>query len=141
LVLALAVLQWLASLPGVAGWGALPGQRALAVGLMLIGVAICAAAIVSFRRARTTVNPMTPRSTTALVVSGLYRMTRNPMYLGFLLVLLGWALWLSDGLALLGVPAFVLYMNRFQIEPEERVLAELFGSEYAAYQARVRRWL
>ena len=63
------------------------------------------------------------------------------MYLGFLLILLGWAVFLSNVLALILLPAFVLYMNRFQISPEERVLASLFPDDYAEYRARVRRWL
>ena len=68
-------------------------------------------------------------------------MTRNPMYLGFLLVLLGWAIYLSNVLAFLLLPAFILYMNRFQIYPEEKALASLFGEEFASYKSRVRRWL
>jgi len=62
------------------------------------------------------------------------------MYLGFLLILLGWAAFLSNVLALVLLPAFILYMNRFQISPE-RVLASLFAHDYAEYRARVRRWL
>jgi len=84
---------------------------------------------------------MTPQSASALVVSGIYRFTRNPMYVGFLFVLLGWAVWLSNGLSFLFLPAFVLYMNRFQIQPEERALHARFGQEFVAYTSRVRRWL
>ena len=76
-----------------------------------------------------------------LVATGLYAYTRNPMYLGFLLVLLGWAVFLSSILAFLFLPAFIVYMNHFQIEPEERALATLFGQAFAAYKARARRWL
>jgi protein-S-isoprenylcysteine O-methyltransferase Ste14 len=97
--------------------------------------------VVSFRRAKTTVNPMTPDAASSLVVSGIYRYTRNPMYLGFLLILTGWAALLSNMLALAVLPAFVVFMNRFQISPEERVLASLFPVDYAEYRARVRRWL
>jgi len=74
-------------------------------------------------------------------VSGVYRLTRNPMYLGFLLVLLGWAIFLSNALAFLLLPAFIFYMNRFQIEPEEKALTSLFGQQFVAYTSRVRRWL
>ena len=63
------------------------------------------------------------------------------MYLGLLLVLLGWAIHLSNALAVLLLPALILYMNRFQIVPEERALATRFGQEFAAYKSRVRRWL
>ena len=97
--------------------------------------------IASFVRAKTTVNPMKPASASALVVSGLYARSRNPMYLGLLLILIGWAVYLSNGLAFLLLLAFILYMNRFQIEPEERALISLFGQEFVAYKSRVRRWL
>jgi len=97
--------------------------------------------IVSFRQARTTVNPMKPDTTSSLVVSGIYRWTRNPMYLGFLLVLLGWALFLSNALAFVLLPAVIFYMDRFQIEPEERALHSLFGQQFVIYTSRVRRWL
>ena len=84
---------------------------------------------------------MRPDSTSSLVVSGIYKYTRNPMYLGFLLVLLGWATFLSNLAALALLPAFVVYMNHFQIGPEERALGSLFAQEYQAYHARVRRWI
>ena len=86
-------------------------------------------------------NPMKPDPTSSLVVSGIYRYTRNPMYLGFLLILLAWAVALSNALALVSLLAFVLYMNRFQIVPEERMLASRFAQDYAEYRARVRRWI
>jgi protein-S-isoprenylcysteine O-methyltransferase Ste14 len=119
----------------------LPGNFAVAASLALIGTLACLASVVSFRRAKTTVNPVKPDFTSSLVVSGIYQYTRNPMYLGFLLILLGWAAFLSNGLALLVLPAFVLWMNHFQISPEERVLASIFADEYATYHATVRRWL
>ena len=76
-----------------------------------------------------------------LLTSGPYAFTRNPMYLGLLLVLLGWAAYLSNALACVFLPAFVLYMNRFQIGPEERALAALFGQAFLDYKNRVRRWV
>src|SRR5581483_1730054 len=136
-----AALMWFASSAAPALDFTFPANLASSVGLALIGALTCLAGIVSFRRAKTTVNPMKPDSTSCLVVSGIYRYTRNPMYLGLLLILLGWAAFLSNALALVLLPAFVLYMNRFQISPEERVLASLFGDSYTKYLARVRRWL
>jgi protein-S-isoprenylcysteine O-methyltransferase Ste14 len=82
-----------------------------------------------------------PGTATALVVSGVYRITRNPMYLGFLLLLLAEIVWLANPVALLGAPAFVLYLNRFQIGPEEQALHAHFGPEFSNYAARVRRWI
>lgn len=116
-------------------------RKAVAMALVLAGAAFSLAGVISFRRARTTVNPVKPEKTTSLVCSGVYRITRNPMYVGLLLVLVAWAVFLSSGWALLGPLAFLFYIDRFQIAPEERVLSALFGPAYAAYQSRVRRWL
>ena len=88
---------------------------------------ITGSAVLSFRRAHTTVNPMQPSSASSLVTSGIYRYTRNPMYLGMLFVLVGWALYLANVLAFLFLPAFIVYMNRFQLESEECALTALFG--------------
>jgi protein-S-isoprenylcysteine O-methyltransferase Ste14 len=107
----------------------------------LVGVVFSVAGVVSFRRARTTVDPTNPEAASSLVSSGIYHVTRNPMYVGLSFVLLAWAIFLSSAWALLGLLAFVLYISRFQIAPEERALSKLFGSEYTAYKAKVRRWL
>ncbi len=106
-----------------------------------VGTALDVVGLLHFLRARTTVNPLDPAATTSLVTGGLYRYTRNPMYLGFALLLLAWGLFLANVAALIGVAAFVLYMNRFQIVPEERALEARFGAEYSRYCARVRRWI
>ncbi|MBP9159034.1 MAG: isoprenylcysteine carboxylmethyltransferase family protein [Sphingobium sp.] len=118
-----------------------PARRICAMGAVLIGTAVAGMGIFSFRRARTTVNPMKPDSSSALVVTGIYRLTRNPMYLGFLWILLGWGIFLSNAPAFLVLPGFVLYMNRFQIEPEERALTRLFGRAFVTYATQVRRWI
>jgi protein-S-isoprenylcysteine O-methyltransferase Ste14 len=80
-------------------------------------------------------------SSTSLVVSGVYAFTRNPMYLGFLLMLAGLAVFLSNAVGFLLLPAFVFYISRFQIEAEERALTSRFGKEFITYKSRVRRWL
>jgi protein-S-isoprenylcysteine O-methyltransferase Ste14 len=141
LVLVVALLMWLASRFVPACAVAIPARWTIAAGLASAGATVCALGVRSFRRAGTTVNPMTPGSASSLVRSGIYRLTRNPMYLGFLLVLTGWAILLANALAFLGPPAFVLYLNRFQIAPEERALASRFGPAYAVYKGQVRRWL
>ena len=112
-----------------------------AAAIALLGIGFGAAGIRAFRHARTTVNPTKPQQASSLVSSGVYRITRNPMYVGLSFVLVAWAVFLSSAWSLLGPVAFVLYIGRFQIAPEERALATLFGTEYARYQARVRRWL
>jgi len=106
-----------------------------------IGAAFDIAGIIAFARAKTTVNPMKPEKSVALVRSGVYRITRNPMYVGMAFILLAWAMYLASLWALVGPLAFAAYITRFQIKPEERVLAGRFGDEFAIYQARVRRWL
>ena len=110
----------------------------LAVALALV---VGVAALAGFRRARTTVNPMTPQASSALVTGGIYRFTRNPMYLAMLIVLAGWGYVVANGAALAMLPLFVAYLNRFQIQPEERALAARFGEGFERYRASVRRWL
>lgn len=116
-------------------------RAAAAVAIALAGGGFSLAGIISFRRAKTTVNPMKPETTSSLVCSGIYGVTRNPMYVGLLFVLVAWAVFLSSAWAWLGPLAFVLYINRFQIAPEERALSAMFTTGYSAYRSRVRRWL
>jgi protein-S-isoprenylcysteine O-methyltransferase Ste14 len=116
-------------------------QAGLTATFVLLGITCSLLGVASFRLARTTVNPMTPHASTALVVSGIYRVTRNPMYLGFLFLLLAQIVWLANPVALLVAPAFVVYLNRFQIVPEEIALRNRFGAEFNAYAAHVRRWI
>jgi protein-S-isoprenylcysteine O-methyltransferase Ste14 len=118
-----------------------PGQG-LATGLIgAAGLGVMAFAIAQFARARTTIDPLHPAAASALVGGGVFRLTRNPMYLGMALVLAGLALWLGDGGSALLVAGFVAYITRFQIVPEERALRANFGEAFEAYAARVRRWL
>ena len=118
-----------------------PWMSLLAMLLALGGFLVALLGLWAFSRHHTTVSPTTPSSATAVVTSGIYRVTRNPMYLGMALLLLAWTLFLREPLALLLVPVFVLYLTRFQIVPEERALLQKFGAPYAAYLRTVRRWL
>lgn len=108
--------------------------------LMAFGVALVLASAWQFRRAGTTLNPIDPGTASSLVTSGVYRISRNPIYAGFLLCLCGWGCYLANPYALLGPVIFILYMNRFQIQPEERALQQRFGQEFDAYCRLVRRW-
>lgn len=137
----IAALMWIASSAASPFAFVIPARSLCTAVLVLTGVIISGLGVVSFRRAGTTVNPFKPGSSFVLVDSGIYRLTRNPMYLGFFLGLLGWAVFLSNIVAFLLLPAFIIYMNRFQIEPEEKALAVTFGQPFVAYKARVRRWL
>lgn len=98
-------------------------------------------ALDSFKRYDTTVSPLNPHGATRLVDTGIYRLSRNPMYVSILLTLLAFGLWLTNAFSIVLCLGFVVYMNRFQIEPEEEALEALFGEEYREYKARVRRWI
>ena len=116
-------------------------QVPLAVALLAAGGGLMVAAAASMFAARTTINPMKPARASKLVTGGVFRWSRNPIYLGDLLILAALAVWLGQIVNLALLPVFVAYIGRFQIRPEERALAARFGAEYAAYRARVRRWL
>lgn len=133
----MALLAWLFPRPALV----FPAPYALGGALVGLGAVIAIAGVLAFRRARTTVNPMTPGSSSSVVSTGIYRLTRNPMYLGFLLALAGWGAMLGNLLGLLPLAAFVAWMNRFQIAPEERALREKFGADFEDYMHRVRRWV
>lgn len=140
-VLIVAAAMWLLSIYVPALAFPLPWHKTLAALLAAAGVTLGLAGVVTFRRAGTTVHPHRPDKTSALVTSGVYRYTRNPMYLGLLLALTAWAVYLAHVLAFALLPAFVVYMNRFQITPEENALSEKFGPAFVAYKRSVRRWL
>lgn len=116
-------------------------QLLVASVLAAFGVAVAIGGVLSFRRAKTTVNPLKPETSAALVSTGMYSFSRNPMYLGMALVLFAWAAYLSSVWSLVGPVFFVWFITRFQIFPEERVLDALFGAPFADYKKRVRRWL
>ena len=122
-------------------FGTLPHLPALAIAVAGIGVGVGLGALWSFRKARTTVNPLEPSQATHFVSEGVYQLSRNPMYVGLACCLLAWAIWLSYLLTWIGIPLFITYMTRFQIIPEERVLKLKFGKEYENYCLKVRRWL
>lgn len=136
-----ALLMWLLArrlpLPGPS-WET---PAALALASAALGAAVALAGVAAFRRARTTVDPRLPQRASALVSGGIYRYTRNPMYLGILLLLGGWALYLASPWSLLPLPLFVIAMNRLQIAAEERHLRDRFGDAYRDYCRRVRRWI
>ena len=139
--LIMGAVAWLASAAGSPTPIAYPLRLTGAVALVLVGLGIAGAGVRAVRRAQTTLNPLKPETTSALVTSGIYGYTRNPMYLGMATWLLAWSACLGTPLGLIGAPLFMLYMSRFQIGPEERALGRLFGTGFDAYQARVRRWL
>jgi protein-S-isoprenylcysteine O-methyltransferase Ste14 len=116
-------------------------QYSLTVSLVLIGLVFELAGVLAFRAHRTTVNPMSPERTTSVVTTGVYRFSRNPMYVGMSCLLLAFAAYLASLFSALGPVMFVYYITQFQIKPEERVLTSLFGDDYLRYLAKTRRWL
>lgn len=140
-MLGVALLMWLAACRLPPAPVDFPGRLAVALLLAGAGLAVAVAGALAFRRARTTLNPLRPSEASALVAEGIFRYTRNPMYLGDLLVLLGWGVYLGSLPALILSPVFVLWIGRWQIPAEEAALEARFGDAYAAYRRRTRRWL
>jgi protein-S-isoprenylcysteine O-methyltransferase Ste14 len=109
--------------------------------LMLLGILMDGYAAMMFFAAKTTISPVAPQNASTLVVNGIFKFTRNPMYLGMTILLLGWALLLQNAAAVLGPILFVTYITRFQILPEERILTQKWGDTYTAYLSKTKRWL
>jgi protein-S-isoprenylcysteine O-methyltransferase Ste14 len=140
-----------AVLVGAAMWGAahrlaavdLTGQWrfAIAVVCAALGFVVAFSGFLAFHRAKTTVSPIHPQAASSVVTDGVYGYTRNPMYVGLTALLTGWAVWLSVPWLFLGPAALMLFLTRFQIVPEERVMSSKFGREFDEYRKRVRRWL
>ena len=118
-----------------------PPKLVMGVAAIFLGVVVARLGVYEFRKAKTTVDPRNPQKSESLVGSGIYKISRNPMYVGFFLMLFGWCLFLANYVALLFLPLFVLYINAFQIKPEESFLSQKFGSAYTDYCRRVRRWV
>lgn len=116
-------------------------RGALVAVIALAGVAFNVSGFRAIRRVGSTIDPTRPASASALVVEGPFRISRNPMYVGFALLLLAWAFYLQSAWGLIGPALFVVYLNQFQIGPEERALADKFGNSFSKYRSRVRRWL
>ena len=139
--LAVGLLMWLVSRAGWLDGYAFPAQRFTAVAAGIAGLCTMILGVVTFRKARTTVNPLKPDAASTLVVTGIYRWTRNPMYLGALLLLASWAIYLGNPVSGAFLVIFIVYLNRFQIAPEEAALTTRFVPEFVAYKSRVRRWV
>ena len=141
IVLLCGVGMWFAAarLPGPTF--AFAGQRPIAAAIFILGLAAGIRGVIVFRHHATTVNPTMPEKASTVVTTDIFSWTRNPMYLGLAIILVGWTIFLGNLPAGLGVPVFVAWMSRFQIVPEERVLAKKFGAPYDDYCRRVRRWI
>lgn len=118
-----------------------PGQIAIALVFAIAGIQIAIAGVRAFYDHKTTVNPLQPDSASSLITNGVFKLSRNPIYLGMIFGLVGLAVWLGALTSVFVVPITILYLNRFQIQPEERALKKQFGDEFESYSQRVRRWL
>ncbi|WBU39517.1 methyltransferase family protein [Marinobacter alkaliphilus] len=141
LTLLFGAAMWAVSRVLPSGYLAFPGRFLLFAVVLVAGAFIALMGVLVFRRAGTTVDPRTPHQTKTLVLNGVYCHTRNPMYVGFLMILAAWWLYLGSVFAALLLPLYVLCLNRFQIKPEERHMRTLFKKQYNQYSAEVRRWL
>ena len=137
----IALAMWALSRYGPAYSFDFPGRALLVWLLGGAGVVMEIIAGLMFLRARTTVNPLKPENAARLVTTGLYRISRNPMYLALLLILIAWGFHLGAALGFAPIVFWVVYITEFQIKPEEKALREKFGDEYVAYTRKVRRWL
>jgi protein-S-isoprenylcysteine O-methyltransferase Ste14 len=136
-----AVAMWLIGSAMEYGQFSFAYQSALGIALIVLGFAIVAVSLRSFARAGTTPNPLHPSNATELVTSGAYALSRNPMYVGDAVALVGIAVWLGSLPSLLPIAAFIVYIDRVQIAAEEEAMTAIFGDRYAAYRRQVRRWL
>lgn len=113
----------------------------LAILFAVAGVALVVMAMLTFRKASTTVDPFRPEEASSLVMHGIFSYSRNPMYISLLLVLTGWAIWLGSAVNIILLIFFVTYITAYQIKPEEKALSALFGQAYEDYRSTVRRWV
>jgi protein-S-isoprenylcysteine O-methyltransferase Ste14 len=109
--------------------------------LSALGVLVALLGIWQFRQAKTTIDPKRPDKVSNIVSSGIYRLTRNPMYLGMVLILIAAVFKFANWSGVIAIIFFICYITLFQIKPEERMIGKLFGEEYLAYKSKVRRWL
>ena len=117
------------------------GSSALSFVLILLGFGLLILAARSFKEHSTTINPIKIESASSLVTSGIFNYSRNPMYLGMVLILLGLSLKFNPIGGLILTALFIVFITRFQIKPEEKAMQKIFGEEFVNYINKVRRWL
>lgn len=109
--------------------------------LSVIGAIFASAGFFAFIRQKTTLSPQSPEQSTTLITTGIFRISRNPMYLSLVVWLVAWSIWCESPLGIIVILLFVLYLNRFQIKPEEQALERKFGRTFLQYKQSVRRWI
>ena len=119
----------------------LPFKIYISLFFVLLGFFITFSSARNFKKKETTVNPIKPEEASQLVTDGFFKITRNPMYLGMLLFLLGLSIYNGLIVGLVFLPLFVGYITFFQIIPEESAMIKIFGEDYKEYMKKVRRWI
>ncbi|HIQ07481.1 MAG TPA: isoprenylcysteine carboxylmethyltransferase family protein [Thiotrichaceae bacterium] len=118
-----------------------PPINQLAYLFVVIGITFDLSSLILFIRSKTTSNPIKPANASKLVITGLYRYSRNPMYAGLFFLLLAWAWYMGALSPFIGLPLFVMVITIQQIQPEEQALESKFGQAYLDYKKKVRRWI
>ena len=108
---------------------------------LCLAIAFFSTGIIEFRKYKTTLNPLKPEESSALLTTGVFKFSRNPIYLALLNLLISFSIYLGSFLGLIILPLFVIYMNQFQIKPEEKAMLKLYGKEFENYCSKVRRWI
>ena len=133
--------MWVVDKQGSGGQFQFEFQLPMAILIAISGVPLVITSMLEFRRASTTIDPFHPEEATSLVDGGVFRFSRNPMYVSLLLVLIGWSIWLGSLYNLAVLAMFVAYITVFQIKPEEAAMKTRFGEAYEKYCRNVRRWI
>jgi len=118
-----------------------PYQNLIALGVLLFGLGFMFLGVREFKKLQTTVNPLDPGAATSLATSGVFSITRNPMYLGMSFILLATSIYHGAWLGLPLIILFMAYITLFQIRPEEKAMQDLFGAAFDEYKSKVRRWI
>ncbi len=116
-------------------------QTIIAAEIAVFGLVVILTAGLQFKRHKTTVNPLKPETASSLVSDGIFKFSRNPMYLGMLCFLISAGVYLGAWSSVVIIPMFIIYMNEMQIKPEEQAIEQLFGDDYILYKKSVRRWI
>lgn len=141
LVLTMSLIMVVVAKLGVGYDLAIKNNKAISAVIFLAGLLVIGIGGYQFRKANTTFDPSKPENTSSLVTHGVYKLSRNPMYVGFFLWLLSVAIYLDDAINAIALIVFILLANRLYIIPEEKALDTLFGAKYTEYKSRVRRWI
>ncbi|WP_445665174.1 methyltransferase family protein [Fodinibius sp. AD559] len=139
--LIIAIVMWWIDIYLAFGWATF--GKILWVSFIFLGIGgiFGLVGLIQFYKYSTSIDPHKPNKASNLVTSGIYSISRNPMYVGLLMILIGYGFYLGNMLTFVVIPLFLIYINRFQIAPEERVMDEKFGEKYQKYKSEVRRWL